>query len=172
MSPHRHSRSTRVAAVGLVFAFALTACSDDGDSSSDTTAGSTTETTAPATETTGGGATGEPGFVFGYVRPAAGLLTELATAQEVSIGLAIDDINAAGGVNGAPVGLVSVDESLTGDTAAAVNDLLDQGTNMILGPVSCERRRHDCPRDQGVERRHHPDQRRADAGHAGLIRRE
>jgi branched-chain amino acid transport system substrate-binding protein len=135
MTPHRHSRSTRVAAVGLVLAFALTACSDDGGSSSDTTAGSTPSTTAAAPDTTGG-AQGEPGFVFGYVRPAAGLLTELASAQEVSIGFAIDDINAAGGVNGAPVSLISVDESLTGDTAAAVNDLLDQGANMILGPVS------------------------------------
>jgi branched-chain amino acid transport system substrate-binding protein len=115
-------------------AFALAACSDDSDSSATTAGSSTPETTASSTETTA--VQGEPGFVFGYVRPAAGLLTELATAQEVSIGLAIDDINAAGGVNGAPVGLVSVDESLTGDTAAAVNDLLDQGANMILGPVS------------------------------------
>ncbi|MBI4933041.1 MAG: peptidoglycan-binding protein [Actinobacteria bacterium] len=138
MTPHRHSRSTRVAAVGLVLAFALAACSDDNESSSDTTAGSTPDTTAPTTETTGGGATGEPGFVFGYVRPAAGLLTELATAQEVSIGLAVDDINAAGGVNGAPVSLISVDEPLTGDTSVAVNDLLDQGANMILGPVSSD----------------------------------
>jgi branched-chain amino acid transport system substrate-binding protein len=122
-----------VFAIGLVAAFALAACSDSGDSSS-TTASSPPETTAASTETTG--VTGEPGFVFGYLRPAAGILTEMATAQEAAIGLAVDDINAAGGVNGAPVSMIAVDESLSGDTATAIGDLLDQGANMIIGPVS------------------------------------
>ena len=137
MTPHRHSRTTRVAAIGLVCAFALAACSDDGDSSSTTASSpdaSSPDTSAPATETTGG-AQGEPGFVFGYVRPGAGLLTELASAQEVAIGLAVDDINAAGGVNGAPVSMIAVDAPLDGDASVAVSDLLDQGANMILGPV-------------------------------------
>ena len=115
----------------------MAACSDDGDSSSTTASSpdaSSPDTSAPATETTGG-AQGEPGFVFGYVRPGAGLLTELASAQEVAIGLAVDDINAAGGVNGAPVSMIAVDAPLDGDASVAVSDLLDQGANMILGPV-------------------------------------
>ena len=79
---------------------------------------------------------GEPGFTFGYVRPPTGLVSQLATAQETAIGLAITDINDAGGVNGAPAALVTVDESLDGDAAAAVEELLAQGADMILGPVS------------------------------------
>ncbi len=128
--PHPH-RTRRLLAVGLVGTLLLAACSDDNSAS-------TTSSSAPGTstgpETTQDGR--DPGLVLGYVRPAAGLLSQLATAQEAAINLAITDINAAGGVNGGPVKLVSVDESLEGDTAAAVDDLVGQGAAMILGPVS------------------------------------
>ncbi|MFZ4718396.1 MAG: peptidoglycan-binding protein [Ilumatobacteraceae bacterium] len=109
----------------------LAACSDDKDATPTTapttTAATSTETSLPA---------GDPTFTFGYVRPGAGLLSSLATAQEAAINLAVADINAAGGVNGGPVQMIAVDESLDGDTAAAVTDLLDQGADMILGPIS------------------------------------
>jgi branched-chain amino acid transport system substrate-binding protein len=119
----------RIIAGALVGGLLLAACSDDEA----TTTTSAAPGTTTGTETTADGR--DPGLVLGYVRPGAGLLSQLATAQEAAINLAIDDLNAAGGVNGGPVELLAVDESLDGDTAAAVNDLLDQGANMILGPI-------------------------------------
>ncbi len=119
----------RFVAGALVGGLLLAACSDDET----TTTSSSSPGTTTATETTADGR--DPGLVLGYVRPGAGLLSQLATAQEAAIGLAIDDLNAAGGINGGPVQLLAVDESLDGDTGAAVNDLLDQGANMILGPI-------------------------------------
>lgn len=131
MSNSRPSTRQRIAAVALTGAVLLAACSDDKSASPTSSAA---PTSAPASETT---ADARPAtFTFGYVRPGAGILSQLATAQEAAIGLAVDDINAAGGVNGGPVRLISVDESPGGDTAAAVTDLLGQGANMILGPVS------------------------------------
>jgi branched-chain amino acid transport system substrate-binding protein len=128
-------------AVVLTTSLVLAACSGDDDAAPTTSAGGTT-TVAPSPETTDGSAgtttpaePGEAGFVFGYVRPAAGLLRELAVSQEAALGLAVEDINEAGGVNGAPATVLSVDEPLNGDVASAVNDLIDQGANLILGPV-------------------------------------
>lgn len=125
---HPHP-ARRLVAVALVGGLLFAACSDDET----TTTTSAAPGTTTGTETTADGR--DPGLVMGYVRPGAGLLSQLATAQEAAINLAIDDINAAGGINGGPVQLLAVDESLDGDTAGAVNDLLDQGANMILGPI-------------------------------------
>ncbi len=125
---HPHP-ARRLIAVALVGGLLFAACSDDET----TTTTSAAPGTTTGTETTADGR--DPGLVMGYVRPGAGLLSQLATAQEAAINLAIDDINAAGGINGGPVQLLAVDESLDGDTAGAVNDLLDQGANMILGPI-------------------------------------
>lgn len=125
---HAHP-ARRLIAVALVGGLLFAACSDDET----TTTTSAAPGTTTGTETTADGR--DPGLVMGYVRPGAGLLSQLATAQEAAINLAIDDINAAGGINGGPVQLLAVDESLDGDTAGAVNDLLDQGANMILGPI-------------------------------------
>ena len=133
MSYPRTLAARRFTAVALVGALLLAACSND-DESADTTTGATSGDTTTPSETTV--PSGDPGLVLGYVRPAPGLLAQLATAQEAAINLAIDDINAAGGVNGGPVALVAVDESLDGDTAAAVTSLIDEGAHMILGPIS------------------------------------
>ena len=133
MSTSRLSTRRRVPAVLLTGVLLLAACSND---KSATTTSSAPPTTAPPTETTG--ASGPATFTFGYVRPATGLLSQLSTAQEAAIGLAIDDINAAGGINGGTVQLLAVDESPEGDTAAAVTDLLGKGANMVLGPISSD----------------------------------
>jgi branched-chain amino acid transport system substrate-binding protein len=133
MSYPRTSVARRFSAVAVVGALLLAACSDDENSADTTTGATSAETTTPSESTV---PAGDPGLVVGYVRPAPGLLAQLATAQEAAINLAIDDINAAGGVNGGPVALVTVDESLDGDTAAAVNTLVDDGAHMILGPIS------------------------------------
>jgi branched-chain amino acid transport system substrate-binding protein len=127
-------------AITLAMSMVAAACSDDEGTTDDTSAPTTAapETTAPpepGETTTTAAATGEPGLVFGYLRPAPGLLAELATAQEAALQLAIDDINAAGGVNGQPVALLTADEPLDGDVVGALEGLLDDGAAMLLGPV-------------------------------------
>ena len=131
MSRSRPLMARRLVAVGLTGVLLLAACSDDNSATTTTSAAPGTSTGPETTQDTR-----DPGLTLGYVRPAAGILSQLATAQEASINLALDDINAAGGVNGGPVKLVTVDESLDGDTAAAIDDLIGQGASMILGPVS------------------------------------
>ncbi|HTH07918.1 MAG TPA: peptidoglycan-binding protein, partial [Ilumatobacteraceae bacterium] len=111
------------------------ACDDDSDDSS-----RATEETTGATEPDGTTGETQPpaddaGFVFGYIRPAPGLLRDFSGAQEAAISLAVDDINAAGGVNGEPVAVSVVDEPLDGDIASVINGMLDDGVDMILGPV-------------------------------------
>ncbi|MEY4231310.1 MAG: hypothetical protein RLZZ362_2159, partial [Actinomycetota bacterium] len=121
-----------VVVTGLVVAGLIgSACSGDDDTA-------TTTTMAPPTTTTGDTVSTElsgPAFVFGYLRPAAGLLSQLAIGQEDGLQLAVDDINAAGGVNGGPATIVSVDEPADGDVGAAVDSLLEQGASIILGPT-------------------------------------
>ena len=116
----------------MVGVLTLGACSND-DKKAATTVDTSPSSAPPATEST---QPAEPGFVFGYLRPGAGVLSQLATAQEAALDLAISDINDAGGVNGAPVGVIKVDEPLDGNVDVAINDLLDQGADLILGPTS------------------------------------
>jgi branched-chain amino acid transport system substrate-binding protein len=128
-------------AAALAASLVLAACSGDDEAAPTSSAAASTsaapapDTTSAATEPTTPAEPGEAGFVFGFVRPAAGLLRELSTAQEAALQLAVDDINDAGGVNGAPATIVSVDEPLNGDVAAAVADVIDEGANLVLGPV-------------------------------------
>ncbi len=55
--------------------------------------------------------------------------------QERGLTLAIEDINAAGGVLGGPVTSVRVDESTDRPIEAAVDELVAAGANAILGPA-------------------------------------
>ena len=97
-----------VSSSSLVVAVALAACSGDDDDETDSstsTATSGVEATE-STETTGSVATTpavEPTYTFGLLGPGVGLLNELMIGQERGLTLAIEDINAAGGVLGGPV---------------------------------------------------------------------
>src|SRR5262245_51709854 len=138
MKSVRRASGRRVAVAGLVAGALLVAsCSndDDGSSSSTSAAAETTATTQPEVTQATEPSDGEPGFVFGFIVPSSGLLNELATAQTASLDLAVEDINAAGGVNDAPVSAITATQAPDGDVQSAVDDLLDQGANMILGPM-------------------------------------
>ncbi len=125
----RPRRRTNVSAAAfMVGALLLAACSDDNDSSGDTTP--TDATTAVSTATPTG-----PPLVFGYLNPGPGLLDELATAQKTSLDLAVADIDAAGGVNGQPVKVVTAEEAADGDPTTGLDSLIDQGASVVLGPV-------------------------------------
>ncbi len=77
------------------------------------------------------------GMLFGYVLPESGPLAFLGPPQVESLNLAIEDINAAGGVLGADVTVSGGDEA--GDPAVASEDterLLGEGVHAIIGAAA------------------------------------
>jgi len=83
------------------------------------------------------GATGEP-LVIGTLLPLTGNLAFLGPPEVAGARLAVQDINAAGGVLGQPVQLVEGDSGdATTDTASqTVDRLLQGGVNAIIGAAS------------------------------------
>ncbi|MCO7218715.1 ABC transporter substrate-binding protein [Klenkia sp. PcliD-1-E] len=83
------------------------------------------------------GATGDP-LVIGTLLPLTGNLAFLGPPEVAGVQLAINDINAAGGVLGQPVQLVEGDSGDTStDTATqTVDRLLQSGVNAIIGAAS------------------------------------
>lgn len=117
---------------GLALVAALlvgSACTGDDDDSTETTVAPTT-TTAAVDDTPA-----EVAFTFGVLAPGDDLLDELAIGQERGLTLALDDINAAGGVLGGAVATVRADESVDEPIETTVESLIGQGANAILGPV-------------------------------------
>ncbi len=77
------------------------------------------------------------GMLFGYVLPESGPLAFLGPPQIESLNLALEDINAAGGVLGADVSVSGGDEA--GDPAVASEDterLLGEGVHAIIGAAA------------------------------------
>ena len=116
----------------LVVALIGAACTGDNKSSEPTT---TAKAVVPPTTTTTAAPTAAPKFTFGFIAPSAPLLLDLAYAQENALSLAVADINAGGGVLGAPVAATTTDDQAAGSVANAVTDLVKGGANALLGPV-------------------------------------
>jgi branched-chain amino acid transport system substrate-binding protein len=116
----------------LVVALVGAACTGDNKSSEPTT---TAKAVVPASTTTTATPTAPPKFTFGFIAPSAPLLLDLAYAQENALSLAVADINAGGGVLGAPVAATTTDDRAAGSVANAVTDLVKGGANALLGPV-------------------------------------
>jgi hypothetical protein len=83
------------------------------------------------------GTTGEP-LTIGYLLPLTGNLAFLGPPEIAGFDLAIADVNAAGGVLGAPVKAEGADSGDTStDTATqSVDRLLQAGVNVIVGAAS------------------------------------
>ncbi len=131
----RHGAATLI---GLAL---IAGCSSDSGSSP-TTAPATTApaTTEPAPESTSAETStsvdaANAGLVFGFLRPPAGVLYDLSVGQERALQFAVDDINAAGGVNGRPATIVTADEPLGGAAIDGLDALITKGANVILGPI-------------------------------------
>lgn len=130
-------RQTKLVRGVLLFALlglVLAACGGTGDVTTTTAAGDTT-TTAAGTTTTGG--TGES-LTFGGLLPETGSLAFLGPPEIAGALLAVDDINAAGGVLGADVVWIPGD---SGDTSAdianpTVDGHLAAGVHAIFGAAS------------------------------------
>jgi branched-chain amino acid transport system substrate-binding protein len=105
----------------VVAAVAVAACGSgaSGESTSSTAAGSesTASTAAPATSSTAAAATGAP-FKFGVAGPMTGQYANYGTSHKEGAQIAIDELNAAGGVNGGQASFVLGDD--LGDPKQAV----------------------------------------------------
>lgn len=126
------SRAARLSAVGISLVLVLGACgSDDDGESSDTTAeqgGDATTTTAAGGETTpasenGGLKEGDGELVIGAVLPQSGNLAQLGPPMIKGAEMAVENINAAGGINGKPVRLIVKDDGGAADDDLALTSV-------------------------------------------------
>jgi len=127
------------AAVLIAMALALVAAAC-GSSSKNSSAGSNASTTTgtAATTTTCTGTQGSGGLALGGLMPQSGDLKVIYKALCTPVQMAVDEINAAGGVNGKPVSLVYADDGTSPDVAStSLNTLVTSDkVNAILGPAS------------------------------------
>ena len=125
----RRRRGLRWLAVFALVAVVAAACGggdDDGEAADTTTTGAE----APSGE-------GDGVFKIGYVLPETGALSFLGPPMIEAVKMAVDEINAAGGVLGQDVELVASDSGTDPDVAnASVDTLLAEGVDYIVGPAS------------------------------------
>lgn len=134
----RSNRSLRAAALTGIAALALAACSSGGSSPSATPDESETasETASEATEEPAG----ESGpLIIGSLLPQTGSLAFLGPPEIAGVDLAIEEINEAGGVLGAPVEIQHADSSDSDHAEVAtqsVTDLIARDVQVIIGAAS------------------------------------
>lgn len=123
----RSSRAWRTTAVLGVAALALAACGDAGEEPE----GGTTETSPAAPE-------GDGILTIGTLLPQTGSLAFLGPPEFAGVQLAVDEINAAGGVLGEDVVKVDSDSGDAGTDIAtqSVNRLLSEDVDAIIGAAS------------------------------------
>lgn len=116
--------------VSLFMVMAMCVCMMAGCGSASAPAAEAT----PAAESTTDGSTA---FKFGGVGPLTGAAAIYGQAVKNGEQIAVDEINAAGGINGYPVELKFEDDVADGETAVnAYNNLLDWGMQVLAGPVT------------------------------------
>ncbi|WP_420750485.1 ABC transporter substrate-binding protein [Rhodococcus sp. O3] len=139
------AKRTLVRAAALLGAasLALAGCSSDSDSSSDSAEGTSNGTTTVTTDcepdqATAGATPVTTPLRIGTLLPETGSLSFLGPPMVAGTRLGVDDVNAAGGVLGQPVELVTGDSGdTTTDTAnATVDRELAAGTQVIVGAAS------------------------------------
>ena len=123
----RSSRAWRTTAVLGIAAMALAACGGEDDP------GTTT-----SSSTSGGEAKGDGELVIGTLLPQTGSLAFLGPPEFAGVQLAIDEINAAGGVLGKDV---VKNDSDSGDTSTdiasqSVDRLLSENVDAVVGAAS------------------------------------
>jgi neutral amino acid transport system substrate-binding protein len=133
----KNPRLRRFGALVAGASLILAACGGDDDAASETTAAEETATTA-ATDDTTAPVEASCGLVVGTILPVTGDLAFLGPPEIAGAELAVEDINAAGGVNGEPVVIYQGDSGdTTTDTAnLEVDRLLALGVDVIVGAAS------------------------------------
>jgi branched-chain amino acid transport system substrate-binding protein len=113
-----------VTAVALASLLALSACG-----STPTPTPTPTPTSTP---------TGDGELKIGTLFPSSGGVAFIGPAQVAGVNAAVREINAAGGVNGAPVVVVNRDsgDASTQKVEESFADLVAQGVDVVIGPSS------------------------------------
>jgi len=76
-------------------------------------------------------------LVLGHLGPETGELAPVLESLRTPVRLAVGEINAAGGIDGTPVTLLTGDEGADATTAGqALDTMLDAGADAIIGPAS------------------------------------
>ena len=124
----------RLLAVLVALTFVAAACGDDDDD--DDTTGDTSEETT-TTEGDAGGPEGDGTLKIGYLLPETGALEILGPPMTNGVKMAIEEINAAGGVLGKDVELVPADDGTDPDVAnQAADRLLAEDVDFIVGAAA------------------------------------
>lgn len=137
----RRSSIMRAGAVGFSLALLVAACGSDSDEGDEGGGGADPQTTEAGSDTTeatgGGGESAGPGLTLGRVMPETGPLGFLGPPQIEGVNLAIEDINAAGGVMDEDVTLLTADEGETPQVAAeSATRLVGEGAQGIIGAAA------------------------------------
>ena len=123
-----------ILAVAMAFA-CLAGCGSTGAASAATTTGGTSATAEAASGTAAAASAGT--IKLGWLGPLTGGVAQYGIAVQNGVKLYVDQINAAGGINGKQIELISYDEE--GDATKAVtgyNSLMDSGVVGIVGDVT------------------------------------
>ena len=113
----RRARISSLAAVALASSLVLAACGDDGGDDETTDEPTTSDSASPTESETGGTGGGDGTLTVGMLLPQTGSLAFLGPPEFAGVDLAIEDINAAGGVLGQDVVGVKGD---SGDTDSGI----------------------------------------------------
>ena len=135
----RNRRLLRLLAVLFAFVLVAAACGDDDDSSSssgsDASASSSESSSSSEAEASDSGSA--EGLNMGTLLPETGALAFLSEPLVLAVDMAIRDINAAGGVNGADVTLTKGDSGTDPDIAnTTVDRLLTENVDAIVGAAA------------------------------------
>lgn len=125
----RHLRFQAGIALAAASALALSACSSTG----------TAATPDPTQSATSAAATAAEPLKLGTILPITGTLAYLGPPEISGVGLAVDEINAAGGVLGNPIEVVSVDSGDSTDmnvSTQGATELISAGANVAIGAAS------------------------------------
>jgi len=122
-----------------LFAFVLvaTACGDDDDSSSSSGSESSASSSESSSDDSSSDSGSAEGLNIGTLLPETGALAFLSEPLVLAVDMAIRDINAAGGVNGADVTLTKGDSGTDPDIAnTTVDRLLTEEVDAIVGAAA------------------------------------
>jgi neutral amino acid transport system substrate-binding protein len=147
IATRRYRRLAATAALGVSLGLSLVACGDDSDSGDETAGGDeTTSTTEPSEsapaftdDKCASGATSADSFKVGGILPQTGNLAFLGPPEISGVGLAVSDINAAGGVNGAPACHQILDSGDSTDmsiSTGSANTLVAGKPSVVIGAAS------------------------------------
>lgn len=126
-------RWVRVLALLMGFALIAAACSDDDSSSGDSTTTSTTE----AADEPEPHASVDGVLALGSIMPLTGDLADFGPGMQAAVELAVEDVNAAGGVLDQDVTLESADSATDPDTTntAATRLVGTENVDAVMGPA-------------------------------------